>query len=165
MKRVLIVILTISSVLFGALSYAGSLTISNGYAGSQVQDIADFEPASFISLVELKDHDKLPNDQTVSEFEKSLVQLCADERVVVVKKMAEKVAKQHHWTRAKNIEKLNRGRIIYQDKKYYYSIDTQHGRFEKIGKKLGNHLGEIDMGLRFIEGSIDNKGGHNLRVK
>ncbi|MEQ1977710.1 colicin E3/pyocin S6 family cytotoxin [Xenorhabdus sp. SGI240] len=74
------------------------------------------------------------------------------------------MSKENNWTRAKNIEKLNKGRTIYQDSKYYYSVDTQHGRFEKVAKKRGNHIGEVDMKLNDIPDSFDPKGKHDLRV-
>ncbi|GHC07561.1 hypothetical protein GCM10007290_40350 [Providencia stuartii] len=81
----------------------------------------------------------LPNGQTVAEFEKSLVRLPPGERVPLIREMAENVAIENGWSRAKNIEKLNKGRIVYQDNKFYYSVDTQHGRFEKVTKKQGRH--------------------------
>ena len=108
---------------------------------------------------------KLPDGQTVADFEKSLVKLPVNQRVPVVRNMAESVADQNGWTRAKNIESKNRGRTIYQDGKHYYSVDTQHGRFEQINKKNGKHMGEIDMGQNSIPNSIDNSGGHDLVVK
>ncbi|EPZ0169271.1 RHS repeat-associated core domain-containing protein [Providencia stuartii] len=107
----------------------------------------------------------LPNGQTVAEFEKSLVRLPPGERVPLIREMAENVAIENGWSRAKNIEKLNKGRIVYQDNKFYYSVDTQHGRFEKVTKKQGRHLGEIDMKLTDIPNSIDKSGGHDLRIK
>lgn len=79
--------------------------------------------------------------------------------------MSESVANHNGWTRAKNIESKNRGRTIYQDDKYYYSVDTQHGRFEQINKKNGKHMVEIDMGQKPIPNSIDKSGGHDLVVK
>jgi hypothetical protein len=69
------------------------------------------------------------------------------------------------WTRAKNIENKNRGRTIYQEDRYYYSVDTQHGRFEQLSKKNGTRIGEIDMGQNPIKGSIDKNGGHDVVVK
>ncbi|WP_332405594.1 RHS repeat-associated core domain-containing protein [Vibrio metschnikovii] len=107
----------------------------------------------------------LPNGQRVADFERSLVKLPANERVAAVKGMSEQVAESHNWQRTKRIEKLNPGRTVYTDGKSYYSVDTQHGRFEQIGMKKGNHLGEIDMGLNKIPNSLDKSGGHDLRVK
>ncbi|MDC9598937.1 colicin E3/pyocin S6 family cytotoxin [Xenorhabdus sp. XENO-2] len=122
-------------------------------------------PVNFVDPFGLTKCPTLPNGQTVAEFEKSLVRLPVQERVPVVREMAESVAKENNWKRAKNIEKLNKGRIIYQDDKYYYSVDTQHGRFEKVAQKRGNHLGEVDMKLNDIPNSFDKSGGHDLKVK
>ncbi|PHM49642.1 RHS repeat-associated core domain-containing protein [Xenorhabdus miraniensis] len=122
-------------------------------------------PLSWVDPFGLAPCPTLPNGQTVAEFEKSLFRLPVQERVPVVREMAESVSKENNWKRAKNIEKLNKGRIIYQDDKYYYSVDTQHGRFEKVAQKRGNHLGEVDMKLNDIPNSIDKSGGHDLKVK
>ncbi len=108
---------------------------------------------------------KLPNRQTVADFEKSLVKRPVNERVPVVKDMAESVANQNGWTRAKNIESKNKGRTIYQDGKHYSSVDAQHGCFEQISKKNGKHMAEIDMGENPISNSIDKSGEHDLVVK
>lgn len=48
--------------------------------------------------------------------------------------------------------------------KRYYSIDTQHGRFEMFDKK-GKHLGETDIDLKPISNSNDLSGGHDIKVK
>mgnify|MGYP003587957701 CR=1 FL=1 len=69
------------------------------------------------------------------------------------------------WERANRIERLNKGRTVYSDGKNYYSLDTQHGRFEKIDMKNGKHLGEVNIDLKPISGTIDTSGQHNLKVK
>ena len=107
----------------------------------------------------------LPNGKTVADFEKSLVKLPPGERVPVIKDMAKQVAEKKKWEKATRIEKLNKGRTVYTDGKHYYSLDTQHGRFEKLDMKKGKHLGEVDMGLNPIPNSIDKSGGHDLRIK
>lgn len=65
-----------------------------------------------------------------------------------------------------SIESKNKGRTIYYDSKndVYYSLDTQHGRFEKLNSK-GQHLGEVDMDLNYQEGKLDSSRGHNIKIK
>ncbi|HHV6184453.1 TPA: RHS repeat domain-containing protein, partial [Providencia stuartii] len=121
-------------------------------------------PTEYIDPLGLTCCPFLPNGQTVAEFEKSLVRLPPGERVPLIREMTENVAIENGWSRAKNIEKLNKGRIVYQDNKFYYSVDTQHGRFEKVTQKQGRHLGEIDMKLTDIPNSIDKSGDHDLRI-
>lgn len=55
---------------------------------------------------------------------------------------------------------------MYYDKTsgHYYSIDTQHGTFEKCDIKTGKHLGEYDFSLQQTK-PADTSGGHNLKVK
>ncbi|WP_434525434.1 RHS repeat-associated core domain-containing protein [Photorhabdus asymbiotica] len=141
------------------LDKANNDTIIRREAGSKIKRA--------IKPLELAECPKLPNGKTVNEFERTLAYLPTEERWYFIREMAESVAKANDWKRARNIEKLNKGRVIYEDKdgKYYYSVDMQHGRFEKIAKKLGNHLGEVDMMLTNIPNSIDKSGGHNLKVK
>ena len=110
-----------------------------------------------------KDKDKLPGGTTVKDFEASLVKLPPGERVAKIKSMAEQVASSRSWTRAKNIERLNPKRTIYTDGTNFYSLDTQHGRFEKLNKK-GKHMGEVDMCLN-EKGKQDSSGGHDIRIK
>ena len=77
--------------------------------------------------------------------------------------MAEQVASSRSWTRAKNIERLNPKRTIYTDGINFYSLDTQHGRFEKLNKK-GKHMGEVDMCLN-EKGKQDSSSEHDIRIK
>ncbi|WP_459207668.1 RHS repeat-associated core domain-containing protein [Pseudomonas sp. MLB6B] len=109
--------------------------------------------------------DLLPDGKKVSDFERILAKLGTNERIAIIRDMASQVANARNWKRAKNIERLNRGRTIYTDDKHYYSIDSQHGRFERTSLKNGKHLGEVDMGLNPIFNSLDPSGGHDIRVK
>lgn len=110
-----------------------------------------------------KDKDKLPGGTTVKDFKASLVKLPPGERVAKIKSMAEQVASSRSWTRAKNIERLNPKRTIYTDGTNFYSLDTQHGRFEKLNKK-GKHMGEVDMCLN-EKGEQDSSSEHDIRIK
>ena len=110
-----------------------------------------------------EDKDKLPGGTTVKDFEASLVKLPLGERVAKIKSMAEQVASSRSWTRVKNIERLNPKRTIYTDGTNFYSLDTQHGRFEKLNKK-GKNIGEVDMCLN-EKGKQDSSGGHDIRIK
>ena len=52
---------------------------------------------------------------------------------------------------------------IYTDGTNFYSLDTQHGRFEKLNKK-GKHMGEVDMCLN-EKGKQDSSSEHDIRIK
>ena len=122
-------------------------------------------PTQWVDPLGLQPCKDLPNGQTVSEFERNLAFLPPSERVPTVRGMAEQVANSRAWTKARRIEKLNKGRTVYTDGKHYYSLDTQHGRFEKIEMKKGKHLGEVDMSTAPIPNSLDPSGKHDLRVR
>ncbi len=111
-------------------------------------------------LSEEIDNQKIP----ASEFEESLVNLPPGERVAKIKEVTAKVAEDAGMVRDKRVEKLNRPRTVYRDKDgNYYSVDTQHGRFEKTNSK-GKHQGEYDIEFN-DKGKQDPSGGHDLIVK
>ena len=103
-----------------------------------------------------------------SEFEKSLVNLPPGERVAKIKEAAQDVVLMNGWKRDKRIESLNPGRTVYRDADgTLYSLDTQHGRWEKVNGKNGKHEGEAYLyePRKIVPNSIDPKGGHDLNVK
>lgn len=110
-----------------------------------------------------EDKDKLPDGTTVKDFEASLANLPPGERVAKIKSMSDQLAGSRGWTRARNIERLNPNRTIYTDGTSFYSLDTQHGRFEKLNKK-GKHMGEVNMCLN-EKGKKYSSGGHDIRSK
>jgi hypothetical protein len=101
-----------------------------------------------------------------SGFERSLVRLPSGERVARVKTQAAEIAKERGWIRATDVQKRNPGRIVYRDPKTkeLYSVDTQHGRFERLTKD-GKHIEEQKMDGTRVPDSHDNSGGHDLKVK
>jgi hypothetical protein len=107
---------------------------------------------------------KLPSK--AESFEKGLVNLPPGERVAVVKVEAKKVADTNGWEKDNQLSRIN-GRDVYRAPDgSLYSVDTQHGRFEKVDGKTGSHQGEFRLhDLTFIKDSIDNSGRHDLRVK
>ncbi|OHV55866.1 hypothetical protein BB987_06590 [Photorhabdus temperata] len=109
--------------------------------------------------------DKLPNGQQVNHFEESLHNLPPGERVAQVKQMAAQVISSNGMIKDNRLTKLN-NRDVYKGKDgYLYALDTQHGRFEQVHPKTGKHQGEVDMGMRPIDNSIDKSGSHDLKVK
>ena len=106
---------------------------------------------------------KTPEPLTpAQEFEASIFRLPPGERVPVVRVRAEEIAKERGWGDAREVRKKNPGRIIYEDKpaKTFYSVDTQHGRFEVQNKK-GDHLREVDFDLKETSGPSE---GHDIEV-
>jgi filamentous hemagglutinin len=108
---------------------------------------------------------KLPNGQQVNHYEASLVGLPPGERVAQVKQMASSVAQSNGWVKDNKLTKMNNRDVYRGSDGNLYALDTQHGRFELVNAKNGKHQGEVDMGLKFIEGSKDTSGGHDLKVK
>ncbi|MFS7400183.1 T7SS effector LXG polymorphic toxin [Carnobacterium maltaromaticum] len=103
-------------------------------------------------------------DSIAPDFEKEISNLPANERVPAVNKKAREIAKKNGWKENKTLMKKNKGRTIYTDDKgNNYSVDTQHGRFEKLNKR-GKHQGEFDFDLNQTE-PADKSGGHDINVK
>jgi hypothetical protein len=127
------------------------LFVGTAYAG-------DCIPGSAEKLVkESLDNTKL----TAEQFEYKLRNLPPGERVAEVKGTLTAKAKEHGWTKDRNVTKKN-SRDVFSDKDgNYYAIDTQHGRYEKCNRR-GKHQGEYDIDLKFIENSVDTTGGHDL---
>lgn len=100
------------------------------------------------------------------EFETAIARMSAGERVSVIKSEAELVAIKLKLTKNDRISKLN-NRDVYSDSKgFLYSLDTQHGRWEKIDGKTGKHISEVYLhDLATVPNSYDKSGGHDLKVK
>jgi filamentous hemagglutinin len=100
------------------------------------------------------------------QFEKDLVRLPPGERVAVVKQNASSIAQANGWEKDSRLSKLNDRDVYKSADGTLYSLDTQHGRWEKVNPKTGAHEGEFRLvDGKFVEGSIDNKGLHDLKVK
>jgi len=71
-------------------------------------------------------------------------------RVATVSSKAEEVAKNAGLVKDSKLSKIN-GRDMYKDPKTgdLYSVDTQHGRFEKTNSK-GKHLGNLTLILSLL---------------
>ncbi len=98
------------------------------------------------------------------DFENSLVKLPPAERVAAVKMKVKEVAKSNGLIKDSKLSKIN-SRDVYKDPKTgdLYSVDTQHGRFEKTNNK-GKHQGEVDFDFKQTK-PADASGGHNLKIK
>ncbi len=80
--------------------------------------------------------------QTAEQFEETLPGLPPGERVAKVREKASNVANEQEWTRNNKLSTMN-DRPVYTDKNGdHYSVDTQHGRFEKFDRR-GRHQGEL----------------------
>ncbi|MBP0589786.1 hypothetical protein J8I87_08660 [Paraburkholderia sp. LEh10] len=98
-------------------------------------------------------------------FEKSLVNLPPGERVAQVKQTAQTVAVDNGWQKDSQLSRIN-GRDVYRaDDGTLYAVDTQHGRFEQVNAKTGEHMGEVSMmGLQPTK-PADASGRHDLKLK
>ena len=108
--------------------------------------------------------DNEDGDESTADFEKRISRLSPEERVAAVKEKARQVAKDKGLIKDSRLSRLN-GRDIYKDPKTgeYYSVDTQHGRFEHLNKR-GKHLGEVDFDFNSTK-PADTSGGHDIRIK
>lgn len=74
--------------------------------------------------------------ETNDEFLARIGNLGPNERVAKIKEKAAEVAKENGWGKPdRSILKANKGRTIYTDKEFYYSLDTLHGTFEVFNLK------------------------------
>jgi len=105
-----------------------------------------------------------PNQKiSASDFEKSISRLPANERVARVKEFAKQVAEQNGLQKNKRLSKINKRDVYEGENGEFYSLDTQHGRFEKVNSS-GEHLGEVNFDFESV-GKLDKSGGHDLIVK
>jgi hypothetical protein len=101
--------------------------------------------------------------RTAIDFEKDISKLAPAERVAATKEMASIKAKQHGLAKNPGLSKKNKRDVFTDNDGMHYSLDTQHGRFEKLDKR-GKHLGEVNMDMSPIGGSIDISGGHDITI-
>jgi hypothetical protein len=85
------------------------------------------------------------------------------ERQAFIKVKLTEVATGKGWTKDSSLTKKNNREIYKDGDGNYWAFDTQHGRFEKLNSK-GKHQGEFDIDGKFIPGSIDTKGGHDIII-
>ena len=100
-------------------------------------------------------------------FEKQLASIPSKgEKVAAIKQASREVADLNGWVKDGRLTRLN-GRDVYKTSDgSVYSLDTQHGRWEKINPKTGAHEGEFKLiDQRPIPNSVDRSGQHDLKVK
>ncbi|AJJ18950.1 adhesin/hemagglutinin [Yersinia intermedia] len=107
---------------------------------------------------------KIATGTTVGDFEKNLAFLSPRERVAMVKETAPQVAAANGMVKDNKLTKLNNRDVYRGLDGNLYALDTQHGRFEAVTSK-GKHLGEVDFSMQKIPNTIDESGGHDLKVK
>ncbi|WP_252177530.1 hypothetical protein [Endozoicomonas sp. 4G] len=100
-----------------------------------------------------------------SEFEASLFRMSSGERVAHIKVTLKVVAQNYGWVKDNKISKMNDRDVYKGNDGFLYSIDSQHGRFEKNDPKSGKHIDEVDIDLNPVEKKYDSSGQHDLKVK
>jgi RHS repeat-associated protein len=150
--------LVLSGEIAGALS--GSLEFAGGVAfGSNT--LSNFEKDINI----IKESNTSKGDiETTSQFENRISRLSPEERVAAVKEKARQVAQDNGLIKDSKLSRIN-DRNIYRNPNTgdYYSVDTQHGRFEYLDKR-GRHKGEMNFDFNVTK-PADITGGHNITVK
>jgi len=112
---------------------------------------------------ELNDKLAPPSGFDVKAFEAKIAKMSPAERVAAVSEEAAARAAEKGLVRDRRISAMN-GRDVYVDPNTgdLYSVDTQHGAFEKCDSR-GIHEGEVDFGFNDTK-PADKSGLHNLRV-
>jgi RHS repeat-associated protein len=80
-----------------------------------------------------------------------------NEQIALIRSELKEDARLNGWTFDRRVSSLNRAqnRTVYRDKKgSYWSIDTQHGTWEKFDR-FGKHLGEFHRNLQENPGKRD----------
>lgn len=160
----------VASLAYCKIGFAGSAPIAaEGVIGTALSaPVAFVGSAAAIgyALHKATQATKLDSDfekQSAQEFEKSLVGLPPGERVAKVKEKAEAVAKGRGWNKNKELTRKNERPVYTDENGDHYSIDTQHGRFEKCNNR-GKHQGEFKIDLEPVKDSQDPSGGHDIDV-
>jgi hypothetical protein len=94
-------------------------------------------------------------------FEKNISGLSTGERIATIKIVSRELALAYGWTKQRKLSVLNSRDVYMSRDGKFYSLDTQHGRWEKFDSK-GKHLGEYDFGLHQ---QTKKPGTYKLRVK
>jgi Possible hemagglutinin (DUF637)/Pre-toxin domain with VENN motif len=99
------------------------------------------------------------------QFEKGLVNLPPGERVATVKLTARDVAQTNGWEKDNQLSRINNRDVYKAPDGTLYSVDTQHGAWERINPKNGAHEGQFRLLDLTPQKPADPSGGHNLRMK
>jgi hypothetical protein len=98
-----------------------------------------------------------------TNYGRELAKLPPGERVAKIKGDLSNDATGRGWEKDKQVSKLN-DRSIYRDRAgNYWSMDTQHGTWEKLDNR-GRHQGEFDRNLKRVSGP-DRSGKHNIKAR
>ncbi|MGE0853104.1 MAG: hypothetical protein AB7O44_26420 [Hyphomicrobiaceae bacterium] len=97
------------------------------------------------------------------EFAERVRRLPVNERVALVESTAQRFANRYGWEYDGRLSKLNDRSIYRAPSGELYSVDTQHGTFERCSPS-GKHLGEYNFQLDQID-PADPSGDHDLRVR
>lgn len=101
------------------------------------------------------------------EFQNEIYKLPAGERVAMIKQESKKYANEIGLIKDNKLSSLN-NRDVYVDKNgIIFSLDTQHGEWERINPKNGKHEGSFELFdiTKTTGKAVDNSGQHNLKVK
>lgn len=105
----------------------------------------------------------LNRSMAVTNWEEIISRMSSNDRVATVTQKTIEIARNFGWEKNNNVS-IRNNRIVYKDIKTnnYYSVDTQHGRFEQCNSK-GKHLGEFDIELNQTK-PADISGKHDLKI-
>jgi filamentous hemagglutinin len=95
----------------------------------------------------------------------ALCKLPAGERVALVRQQADEAAIIHGFIKDNGLSTLNNRTVYRGTDGKIYSLDTQHGEFELINSRTGQHEGAVQLfGLTRTK-AADTTGRHDLRMK
>jgi len=143
-----------------------------GKVGTLVKAGAKAEDAAKVVAAEARVSNATPGSipahsiLRAEQFEKDIAKLPPGERVALVKQEVKELALERNWVKDSRLSRMNDRDVYRTPDGDLYSIDTQHGRLEKINPKTGTHEGEYRLlDIKAIDNSTDHSGGHNLRIK
>ena len=83
----------------------------------------------------------------------------------MIRQQADEAARIHGFTKDNSLSAMNNRTVYRGTDGKIYSLDTQHGEFEIINSRTGQHEGAVQLfGLTHTK-PADTTGKHNLRVK
>jgi hypothetical protein len=124
----------------------------------------------FSNVMESRGTSNLPSTSTrLTEKDEALktvlFKLPSGERVALIRQQADEAARIHGFTKDNALSTMNNRTVYRGTDGKVYSLDTQHGEFEVINPRTGQHEGAVELfGLKRTK-TADTKGKHNLRVK
>ena len=154
----------VAGIILGNIGRYGVKAVKTGGTWVQSKD-------PFSNIAESRGTSNMPSTsfrltEKDDALKETLFKLPAGERVALIRQHADEAAQIHGFTKDNALSTLNNRTVYRGTDGKVYSLDTQHGEFELINPRTGQHEGAVNLyQLTIKPNSIDRTGGHNLKVK